>query len=292
MSRGVFCRMQLLTHFRTIVLSDIHLGSGGSKAKEVTAFLKNHRCEKLLLNGDIIDGWQLKKYGNTWKKKHTVFFKTVLKMMEDHDTKVVYLRGNHDDFLDQVMPLKIGKQFSIRRDYVLKAADGRRYYVTHGDVFDTITTHLKWLAYVGDVGYNLLLSINKLYNQYRSWRGLPYYSLSQEIKKRVKAAVSYISDFEEKLAELAHAKGCTGVICGHIHQPAIRQIGDITYMNSGDWVESLTALVEDHEGNWSLLYFDSEQRQTTEPHTDNQWLEQEDEYVQLLVGLNKLDASA
>lgn len=285
--------MQLLTHFRTIVLSDLHLGSSGSKAKEVTAFLKNYRCDKLILNGDIIDGWQLKKYGNNWKKKHTVFFKTVLKMMEEYDTKVIYLRGNHDDFLDQVMPLKIGKQFSIRRDYILKAADGRRYYVTHGDVFDTITTHLKWLAHIGDVGYNLLLTLNKFYNQYRTWRGLPYYSLSQEIKKRVKAAVSYISDFEDKLAQLAQSKGCSGVICGHIHQPAIRQIGEVLYLNSGDWVESLTALVEDHEGNWNLLYFDSLQR-AAEPmlETDSQWLEQEDDYLQLLVGLNKLDASA
>ena len=122
-------------HFRTIVISDLHLGTKGSKAKEVTNFLKQYKCRKLILNGYIIDGWQLKKYG-AWKKKHTAFFKTVLKMIDDYDTKVIYLRGNHDDFLDQIMPLKLGKQFQIRKDYILKSG-GKRFYITHGDIFDT-----------------------------------------------------------------------------------------------------------------------------------------------------------
>ena len=252
------------THYRTIVISDLHLGTEGSKAKEVTNFLKQYKCRKLILNGDIIDGWQLKKYG-TWKKKHTAFFKTVLKMMDDHDTKVIYLRGNHDDFLDQILPLKLGKQFQIRKDYILKSGD-KRFYITHGDVFDSITTHLKWLAYLGDVGYTFLLWINKLYNSYRTWRGLPYYSLSQVIKQKVKAAVSYVSDFEEKLTELARSRNCDGIICGHIHQPAMREIDGIIYMNSGDWVESLSALVEDHDGNWSLLYYnEAENSKVVEP---------------------------
>lgn len=248
--------MKHRTHFRTIVISDVHLGTNGSKAKEVTDFLKYYSCEKLILNGDIIDGWQLRRSGK-WKKKHTAFFRAMLKAMDQHDTKVVYLRGNHDDFLDQVMPLKVGKYFSIRKDYVLKSGQ-KKFYVTHGDVFDTVTTHMKWLAYLGDVGYTFLLWLNKVYNNYRAWRGLPYFSLSQKIKHRVKQAVSYISDFEEKLTELAKARGCDGVICGHIHQPAIRQFGDLTYMNSGDWVESLSALVEDHEGAWSLVYYTAE----------------------------------
>lgn len=252
-------------HFRTIVISDIHLGTTGSKAKEVTNFLKQYKCRKLILNGDIIDGWQLKKYG-AWKKKHTAFFKTVLKMMDDYDTKVIYLRGNHDDFLDQIMPLKLGKQFQIRKDYILKSGD-KRFYITHGDVFDSITTHLKWLAYLGDIGYTFLLWINKLYNHYRNWQGLPYYSLSQVVKQRVKAAVSYISDFEEKLAELARSRNCDGIICGHIHQPTIRQMGDVVYMNSGDWVESLSALVEDYDGNWSLIYYNEEEAKVAKEPT-------------------------
>ncbi|GAB4025953.1 UDP-2,3-diacylglucosamine diphosphatase [Spirosoma koreense] len=245
--------MQVSTQFRTIVLSDIHLGTAGSKAKEATEFLRNYSCQKLILNGDIVDGWQLKQYG-TWKRKHTAFFKTVLKQIVHYNTKVVYLRGNHDDFLDQIMPLKVGRNFSIRKDYTLTSGV-RKFYVTHGDVFDSITSHMKWLAYLGDLGYTLLLWINKFYNNYRSWRGLPYYSLSQRIKSRIKHAVSYISDYEQKLTELARARNCDGIICGHIHQPAIREFDGIIYMNSGDWVESLSALVEDHDGNWSLLYY-------------------------------------
>ncbi|MEZ0540801.1 UDP-2,3-diacylglucosamine diphosphatase [Fibrella arboris] len=252
--------MKQATLFRTIVLSDLHLGTAGSKAKEATDFLKVHSCQKLILNGDIIDGWQLRQQG-VWKKKHTAFFKVVLKQIVHHDTKVIYLRGNHDDFLDQVLPLQVGRNFRIQRDYLLKStgqAGERSFYVTHGDVFDSITSHMKWLAYLGDMGYTFLLWVNKLYNQYRAWRGLTYYSLSQTVKQRIKSAVSYISDFEEKLTELARARHCDGIICGHIHQPAIRQINGLTYMNSGDWVESLSALVEDHEGNWNLLYYSSE----------------------------------
>ena len=240
------------THFKTIVISDAHLGTSGSKAKELCNFLKQHTCDKLILNGDIIDGWQLKKYG-VWKRKHTRFFKIVLKMIEDYDTKVIYLRGNHDDFLDQVIPVKVGR-FSIRRDYILKSGD-KKYYVVHGDIFDSITTNLKWIAKLGDLGYTFLLWVNKLYNNYRQKKGLPYYSLSQRIKAKVKSAVNFISDFEEELAEVARIQGCNGVICGHIHQPAIKMIGDIEYLNSGDWVESLSALVQDISGEWSLVYY-------------------------------------
>ena len=242
------------THFRTIIISDLHLGAGGSKAEEVTNFLKSYSCKKLILNGDIIDAWQLKKYG-VWKRKHTMFFKRVLKMIEENNTKVIYIRGNHDDFLDQIIPLRLGKHFQIRKDYILNSGT-QRLYVTHGDVFDSITTHLKWLAYLGDIGYTFLLWVNKFYNKYREWRGLSYYSLSQRIKQSVKMAVNYMTDFEEKLTELARSRNCDGVICGHIHHPAIREIDGIIYMNSGDWVETLSALVEDFEGNWSLLYYD------------------------------------
>lgn len=245
--------MKTTKQYKTVIISDIHLGTEGSKAKEVTQFLKSVTCETLILNGDIIDGWQLKK-GSSWKKKHTAFFRIILKMIETQNTKVIYLRGNHDDFLDQIIPFSLGKSFSIQRDFILKSGK-KNFLIIHGDIFDSITSQMKWLAYLGDVGYTFLLTINKLYNQYRAWRGLDYYSFSQLIKQRVKLAVNYISDFEVKLAELAKANHCQGIICGHIHKPDIRQIGDITYMNSGDWVESLSALVEDHHGNWELLYF-------------------------------------
>ena len=245
--------MKTVKQYKTVIISDVHLGSEGSKAKEVTLFLKSVTCETLIMNGDIIDGWQLKK-GGSWKKKHTAFFRIILKMIESQHTKVVYLRGNHDDFLDQIIPFSFGKSFTIQRDYILKSGK-KSFLIIHGDIFDSVTSNMKWLAYLGDVGYNILLTFNKLYNQYRSWRGLAYYSFSQRIKQRVKEAVNYVSDFEEKLVELAKANQCDGIICGHIHKPDIRQIDDITYMNSGDWVESLTALVEDFKGNWELLYF-------------------------------------
>ena len=245
--------MKTDNQYKTVIISDVHLGSEGSKAKEVSLFLKSVTCDTLFMNGDIIDGWQLKK-GGSWKKKHTAFFRTILKMIENQQTKVVYLRGNHDDFLDQIIPFSLGKSFSIQRDYILKSGKNN-FFITHGDIFDSVTSNMKWLAYLGDVGYTILLSFNKLYNQYRSWRGLEYYSFSQRIKQRVKEAVNYVSDFEEKLVELAKANQCEGIICGHIHKPDIRKIDGITYMNSGDWVESLTALVEDHKGNWELLYF-------------------------------------
>ena len=242
------------SHFKTIVLSDIHLGTEGSKAKEVVDFLKHHTCDLLLLNGDIIDGWQLQKYGN-WKKKHTRFIRTVMKMMESQSTQVVYLRGNHDDFLDQIIPLRIGKNFHIQREFIYESF-GKKYLVTHGDIFDSVTTNMRWIAKLGDVGYTFLLWLNKVYNQSRVRQGKPYYSLSQKIKARVKQAVSYINDYEQELAGLAQTRGCQGVICGHIHQPAIKTIGQIQYLNSGDWVESLTALTEDFEGNWALRYYE------------------------------------
>jgi UDP-2,3-diacylglucosamine pyrophosphatase LpxH len=244
-------------HYKTIVISDVHLGTSGSKTKELVRFLKVNTCDLLILNGDIIDGWQLKKSGS-WKRKHTRFFQRILKMMQEHNTEIIYLRGNHDDFLDQILPMKIGK-LTILRDYIYES-NGKKYYVVHGDVFDTITTHIKWISYLGDIGYTFLLWLNKQYNYYRRKKGLPYYSLSQQIKLKVKSAVNYISDFEEKLAQLAKEKKCDGVICGHIHHPEIKTINGIFYLNSGDWVESLSALVEDYDGDWSLAYYNESKK--------------------------------
>lgn len=239
------------TKYKTIVLSDLHLGTSSSKAKEVCHFLRHHSCQTLILNGDIIDGWQLKKSG-AWKKKHTQFFRMVLKRVAK-GTEVIYLRGNHDDFLDEVLPFKLGN-FSIVRDYILNSMD-KRYYVVHGDIFDTVTTRLKWIAKFGDVSYTFLLWLNKHYNRWRERKGLPYYSLSQVIKAKVKGAVSFISDFEEQLSQVAKIRNCQGVICGHIHTPANKMIGDVHYLNSGDWVESMTALVETYSGDWEIIHY-------------------------------------
>lgn len=239
-------------HYKTIVLSDIHLGTKDSKAKELFRFMKQYSCEKLILNGDIIDGWQLKR-GSKWKKRHTRMIRLFLKVSERFKTKVVYVRGNHDDFLDEIIPLNFGN-ISIVKDYILKSGQ-KKYWVLHGDVFDTITTNIRWLAKMGDFGYSILLWMNKVYNARRIRKGLPYYSLAREIKSKVKQAVSYISSFEHELVDLAKARGYDGVICGHIHHPSIENYGSIEYMNSGDWVESLSALAEDYDGTWSVLYY-------------------------------------
>jgi UDP-2,3-diacylglucosamine pyrophosphatase LpxH len=244
--------IELKTHFKTIVISDVHLGTKGAKAKEVAHFLKQYTCENLILNGDIIDGWQLRKSGS-WKRKHTRFFNRMLKMIERDNTKVFYLRGNHDDFLDQILPLQIGN-LSVQTDMIYES-NGKKFFITHGDIFDSITTNLRWIAYLGDVGYTFLLWLNRLVNFHRRKRGLPYFSLSQFIKGKVKTAVSYIDQYEEELAKMAKAKGCDGIICGHIHKAENRDIDGITYLNSGDWVETMSALVEDYDGTWQLIYY-------------------------------------
>ena len=240
------------THYKTIIVSDVHLGTKGSKSKEISRFLKQFHCDNLILNGDIIDGWQLKKSGS-WKRKHTRFFNRVLKMMESQATKVYYLRGNHDDFLDQILPIQIGG-LHILADMTYES-NGKTYFITHGDVFDSITTNLRWIAYLGDLEYTFLLWLNRVVNYYRMKKGLRYFSLSQYVKGKVKQAVSYIDDYETELAKVAKAKGCDGIICGHIHKPENRMIDGIHYLNSGDWVETMSALAEDHEGNWELIYF-------------------------------------
>lgn len=237
---------------KTIVISDVHLGTKGSKAKELVRFLKHYKCKNLILNGDIIDGWQLKKSGK-WKRKHTRFFNRILKMIEEDGTKVTYIRGNHDDFLDQILPFKMGN-LRIQRDMIYESF-GKKYYIVHGDVFDSITSQFKWIAKLGDMGYTFLLWLNRQYNYRRMKKGLPYYSLSQSIKSKVKHAVKYIDDYEVQLSSMARYKNCDGIICGHIHQPALKEINGIHYLNSGDWVESMTALVEDNSGKWKLVYY-------------------------------------
>jgi UDP-2,3-diacylglucosamine pyrophosphatase LpxH len=240
-------------YYPTVVISDVHLGSPFSKTGEVTAFLKGINCRRLILNGDIIDGWHLRdKPAKVWKREHMLFFRVIMKMMENHGTEVIYVRGNHDDFLDALLPVRF-HNLKVVRDFIHRS-HGRRYYVTHGDIFDSVTSHARWLSRLGDVVYTLLLHLNKYYNRYRRFRGKPYYSFARALKGKVKSAVSYISDFEEALVNVARAKQCEGVICGHIHHPEDRHYGPVHYLNSGDWVESLSALVEDEAGGWHLLY--------------------------------------
>lgn len=238
-------------YYPTIVISDVHLGTEHSKAKELTHFLSSVNCATLILNGDIIDGWHLQKNGKgKWKKEHTDLFKVIMKMMENQNTNVVYIRGNHDDFIDQIAPFTFAN-ITIVKDYVHNR-NGKTYYVTHGDIFDNVTSKMVWLAKLGDVGYTFLLWLNRIYNLYRTRKGLPYFSLSQSIKQKVKSAVSYISDFENELVKLAQLRHADGIICGHIHQPANQYIDGIHYLNSGDWVETMSALLEHEDGTWEV----------------------------------------
>lgn len=238
--------------YKTIFLSDVHLGTLNCKAKEVIHFLKHTRCERLVLNGDIIDGWQLGR-GSKWSKADTKFVRSILKRVEKQQLEVIYLRGNHDDILSRFLPMQFAT-VSFVEDYVHKTPKGN-YLVLHGDVFDTITKNFTFLAHLGDWGYKTLMNLNRWYNSYRSWRGKEYYSLSKAIKAKVKKAVSFISDYEEKISKLAESRNCVGVICGHIHTPADKHFGDLHYLNSGDWVESLSAIVEHHDGRFELVYF-------------------------------------
>lgn len=248
--------------FRSIILSDVHLGTLDCKAEEVCTFLKHTRAEKLILNGDIIDGWSLKRKGG-WNKQHTRFVRHVLKKAEKKNTEVVYLRGNHDDFLAGFLPVAFDN-LKVVEDYVHESAAGKRYLCVHGDVFDAVTTHSKFIAVLGDIGYQTLLRINRFYNRYRQWRGKEFFSLSKLIKARVKRAVSHISNFENHLEELARKHECDGVICGHIHTPEDKYIGSTHYLNSGDWVESLTAIVEHYDGTFEILDYQEFSRRLRE----------------------------
>ena len=238
--------------YEAIFLSDIHLGTRDCKADEVIAFLKATTCRKLILNGDIVDGWALRS-GGRWLPTHTKFIRTVLKKMEKQGTEVIYLRGNHDDILERFLPVSFGN-LSIVDEYIHETPQGQ-YLVVHGDGFDRVTTSHGWVAIAGAKGYDLLLGINRLYNRWRAFRGKEYFSLSKTIKAKVKSAVSFVDRYEDQLKELAAVRGCCGIICGHIHTPADKHLENgVHYLNSGDWVESLTAVVEKHPGEFELIH--------------------------------------
>ena len=238
---------------RTVFLSDIHLGTPDSKADEVVNFLKHIKCHKLVLNGDIIDGWALKR-GSRWTSRHSRFIRKVIKMTEQDETEVIYLRGNHDEILERFLPLSFGK-IRLTKEHIHTTAKDQRYLVVHGDGFDSVSTNHKWLASLGAVGYDFLLSVNRFYNHYRAWCGKEYFSLSKHVKAKVKSAVSFVDRYEELLQELARHRKCDGIICGHIHTPEDKKVGDIHYLNSGDWVESLTAIIEHNDGTMELINY-------------------------------------
>ncbi|MEN3295545.1 MAG: hypothetical protein V7642_4798 [Burkholderiales bacterium] len=236
--------------FRTIWISDVHLGTTGCQAARLLEFLQATESETLYLVGDIIDGWQLKRRWY-WDQTHNNVVQNVLKKAKK-GTQVIFVPGNHDESIRQFIDLDFGG-IKIRDELVHVTAQGKRMLVLHGDRFDGVIACAKWLAYVGDSLYTMILKFNQILNNWRARAGLPYWSLSQYLKLKVKNAVSYISSFENALAAEARKKGVDGVICGHIHKPEIRDIDGITYCNDGDWVESLSALVEEHSGELRLV---------------------------------------
>ena len=229
--------------YQAIVVSDLHLGTKDSKAEEFIEFIEKHPTDLLILNGDIIDGWALNR-GAKWKKQHTKVISKLLKL--SNKTQIIWIRGNHDEFLQEFMGNHFGG-IEIREDYVLDIRNTvESYYIFHGDVIDIFITKYKWLSKIGAIGYDFALWLNRWYNKYRVWRKLPYQSISQKIKSGVKAATNYVNDFEVTALSMATKKGCHGVMCGHIHQPEDRMINGKRYLNSGDWVENMTAIcVED-----------------------------------------------
>jgi len=264
-------------HIRTLFLSDIHLGSDASKAREVVDVLKHTRCDRIVLNGDIIDGWALRR-GGKWRSIHTRVIRILLKKLEKEKTEIIYLRGNHDDFMTSFLPIALGK-LKCKAEYIHETPAGERYLVLHGDGFDGVSTGHRWVAMIGSVSYDALLKVNRIYNRYRHWRGKEYYSVSKAIKARVKSAVSFVGCYQEKLVELAQKRKCSGIICGHIHTPADEMIRGIHYLNSGDWVETLSCIIEKKEGGFEILYYDQFLARTLPEEADMRETAYFDSYV-------------
>jgi UDP-2,3-diacylglucosamine pyrophosphatase LpxH len=241
--------------YRTVWISDVHLGTRGCKADMLVDFLRSIETEQLYLVGDIIDGWSLRK-GWFWPDAHNEVVRRVLKMAH-RGTRVVLIVGNHDEVLGDYAGFSFGG-VELATEAAHQTADGRRLLVIHGDKFDGVVLYARWLAFLGDQAYTLLLRANILVNAVRKRMGLPYWSLSAYLKKRVKNAVQFVCNFEQALAHEATSRGFDGVVCGHIHCAEIRRIGEITYFNDGDWVESCTALVEDHQGAMSIVDWNRE----------------------------------
>jgi UDP-2,3-diacylglucosamine pyrophosphatase LpxH len=252
---------------RTVWISDLHLGTPGCQAEALLDFLKSVECETLYLVGDIIDGWQLRRQWY-WPQTHNDVVQKLLRKARK-GTRVVLVPGNHDEFARRYIGHTFGG-VEVLEDCLHRTADGRVLWVTHGDLFDGVVQHAKWLAYLGDSLYEATLKLNRHFNSLRARLGLPYWSLSRYLKLRVKRAVSYIGDFEVAVAREASRRGADGVVCGHIHHAEIRHIDGVLYANDGDWVESLTALVEHADGrlevlDWAAALIDSARQHATLP---------------------------
>lgn len=238
------------TRYRTVFISDVHLGTRGCKAEFLLDFLREVECDTLYLVGDIIDGWRLRR-GWYWPQAHNDVVQKLLRKARK-GTKVYFIPGNHDEFARSYTDNDFGS-VTLLPEAVHETADGRRFLVIHGDAFDGVVLYAKWLALLGDWAYTLALTLNHWFNVVRRTFGLPYWSLSKYLKHKVKNAVSFIARYEEAMIEEARRRGFDGVVCGHIHHAEIRDIDGVLYCNDGDWVESCTALVEHADGRLEIV---------------------------------------
>jgi UDP-2,3-diacylglucosamine pyrophosphatase LpxH len=237
---------------RTIFISDVHLGTRACKADALADFLVRNCCDTLFLVGDIVDGWRL-KHRWLWPEAHSRVVREILRKV-DEGTRVIYVPGNHDEALREYCGRNIAG-VEIAREAVHQTADGKKLLVVHGDQFDGVIAYAKWLAHLGDHAYTAALHLNEIFCAARRALGLPYWSLSTYLKRKVKNAVEYVCRFQEAVVREARARGFDGVVCGHIHHAAIEKMDGLLYLNDGDWVESCTALVEDAQGCLSILHW-------------------------------------
>lgn len=241
--------------FRTIWISDIHLGTKGCNAELLIDFLDHTDSETMYLVGDIIDGWRLKKKFY-WPPAHNDIVWRILKRAK-RGTRIVYIPGNHDEMVRPFSGMNFGG-VEIARAAFHDTVDGRRLMVLHGDEFDTIMLAHRWLAFVGDALYHVMMEINGMVGKVRKWLGMPYWSISKAAKHKVKNAVEFISKYEEVVARAAAERGVDGVVCGHIHTAEMRVFDGISYYNDGDWVEGCNALVEHFDGTMEILNWPEE----------------------------------
>lgn len=239
-----------VTHYRSIFISDVHLGTRGCKADVLLDFLKHNESDHLYLAGDIVDGWRLRKSWY-WPQEHNDVVQKILRRARK-GSRVVYIPGNHDEAARAYAGLRFGG-VQILREAVHVCADGRRFIVLHGDEFDAVVKHAKWLAHVGGHVYGLLLRVNIALNWFRRKMGFTYWSLSAYLKRKAKRAVDGIGRYETALADEARRRQVDGIICGHIHSAEMRDMEGVLYCNDGDWVESCTALVEHHTGALEII---------------------------------------
>ncbi len=251
-----------MARYRTLFISDVHLGTRNCQASALCDFLDAHDAETLYLVGDIVDFWRIKR-GAFWTEAQSAAIHRLF-LKERSGTRVIFIPGNHDDGLRAYCGTGFGN-IEIERNAIFETASGKRYVVMHGDEFDVVVNHARWLALLGDRGYQLALLANIPINFVRRRFGFGYWSLSAYLKSRVKSAVNFIGDFENLLSDEAKRQGADGIICGHIHRAASKQIGDVHYVNTGDWVESCTAVVENDQGELELInWSDITNKQTSD----------------------------